>query len=168
MPIIKIELDGEELEFKIKPINRKVYINIVERYISKNNVYSIIDRAGIFSHIIKEPKMNRADWNEVPSSLLTRIQRSIEFYIESVEKKHKELRQLNLSKLVLQEELNDLYSFVKADEKEDWVCNAIIYKKDRIKEIDKMENEIKDSLNHLKQDDVIFDEKGIISYDIQT
>lgn len=168
MPIIKIEIDGEDLEFKIKPINRKVYIEIVNRYSSNNGVYSIIDRAGVFSHIIKEPKMNRADWNEVPSSLLTRIQRSIEFYIESVERENKELRQLSLSKFVLYEELNDLHTFIEVYEEEDWVCNAISYKEERIKEITKREKEISKNLEYLKQDNVVFDEKGIISYDIQT
>lgn len=168
MPIIKIEIDGEDLEFKIKPINKKVYLEIANRHSSNNGLYSIIDRAGVFSHIVKEPKMNRSDWNEVPSSLLTRIQRSIEFYIDSIERENKELRQLSLSKFVLQEELDDLYTFVDAYKEEDWVCNAISYKKERIKEITKREKEISNNLKYLRQDNVVFDEKGIVSYDIQT
>ena len=87
MPILKIEIDGEYLEFIIIPLNFVIYERIKLKYIRDG----FVDKAGFLSHIMKKPKMSRKEWGDVPSSILIRILKSIEYYIESIEEKQRTL-----------------------------------------------------------------------------
>ena len=66
MPILKIEIDGEYLEFIIIPLNFVIYERIKLKYIRDG----FVDKAGFLSHIMKKPKMSRKEWGDVPSSIL--------------------------------------------------------------------------------------------------
>ena len=164
MPIIKIEIDGEALEFKIIPLNNKIYNTIVERHIDNDG---FIDRPGLLAHIIKNPVMSRSDWGEIPSSMITRINRSIEHYIDSIDEKKRELRAIYMSIHVLDDEIDDLYRFLGNIDEDDWAWAAIKYKEDKINILKEKRDNIKKSLEFLEDDDVIFEENKEISYEVQ-
>lgn len=162
MPILKIEIDGESLEFVIIPLNFVIYERIKLKYIKKG----IIDKAGFLSHIIKTPKMSRKDWGDLPTSILIRILRSIEYYIESIEEKKRELRTIYMTLHVLEDEVDDLYR-VFNDDSDDWVWNAIKRKNHKIDELREKQNEIKTSLDLVAEDKVLFEEGKEVKYEIQ-
>ena len=164
MPIIKIEIDGEALEFKIIPLNSKIYNTIVERHVDNDG---FIDRPGLLAHIVKNPVMSRSDWGEIPSSMITRISRSIEHYIDSIDEKKRELRAIYMSIHVLDDEVDDLYRFLGNIDEDDWAWVAIKYKEDKIKILKEKRDNIKKSLEYLEDDDVIFEETKEISYEVQ-
>lgn len=165
MPILKIEIDGQELEFKIKPINKKIYKQIITKHMNFNTYF--LDRPGLVAHIVKEPKMNRSEWGDMPTSILTRIVRSFEHYVESIEKENVLLRQNSVLINVLDNELDDLYCFADSSDEDDWIWDAIKYRRERRDSLLEMNKEIERKLSLIKEDKVIFDEKGVISYDVQ-
>lgn len=164
MPVIKIEIDGEDLEFKIIPLNSKIYNTVVQRHVDSDG---FIDRPGLLSHIVKNPVMSRFDWGEVPSSMITRISRSIEHYIDSIDEKKKELRSIYMAINVLNDEIDDLYRFLGNVEDDDWAWNLINYKKDKVHILEEKRDNIRKSLEFLENDDVIFEENKEISYEVQ-
>lgn len=163
MPILKIEIDGEYLEFIIIPLNFVIYERIKLKYI-KNG---FVDKAGFLSHIMKKPKMSRKEWGDVPSSILIRILKSIEYYIESIEEKQRTLRQIYMELHVLEDEVDDLYR-VFNDEPDDWVWNAIRRKDDKIKKLNEEKKEIETSLEMVKENKALFEEDKEVNYEIQS
>ena len=163
MPILKIEIDGEYLEFIIIPLNFVIYERIKLKYI-KNG---FVDKAGFLSHIMKKPKMSRKEWGDVPSSILIRILKSIEYYIESIEEKQRTLRQIYMELHVLEDEVDDLYR-VFNDEPDDWVWNAIRRKDDKIKTLNQEKKEIEISLEMIKENKALFEEGKEVNYEIQS
>lgn len=163
MPILKILIDDEETEFKIIPLNKTINFSLLKRHRTKDG---FIDRPGYLSHVVKDPKMNRKDWANLPSSMITKIMRNIDYYIESVFLKEKELRTLYVQIGVFEDEIDDLFRYL-SDDSDDWAWN-------RIKKIEQLVNDRKEekdriekSLNLLKDDLVIFEEGKEIDYDVQ-
>lgn len=163
MPILKIEIDGEYLEFIIIPLNFVIYERIKLKYIRDG----FVDKAGFLSHIMKKPKMSRKEWGDVPSSILIRILKSIEYYIESIEEKQRTLRQIYMELHVLEDEVDDLYR-VFNDEPDDWVWNAIRRKDDKIKKLNEEKKEIETSLEMIKENKALFEEDKEVNYEIQS
>lgn len=163
MPILKIEIDGEYLEFIIIPLNFVIYERIKLKYIRDG----FVDKAGFLSHIMKKPKMSRKEWGDVPSSILIRILKSIEYYIESIEEKQRTLRQIYMELHVLEDEVDDLYR-VFNDEPDDWVWNAIRRKDDKIKKLNEEKKEIETSLDMIKENKALFEEDKEVNYEIQS
>lgn len=163
MPILKIEIDGEYLEFIIIPLNFVIYERIKLKYIRDG----FVDKAGFLSHIMKKPKMSRKEWGDVPSSILIRILKSIEYYIESIEEKQRTLRQIYMELHVLEDEVDDLYR-VFNDEPDDWVWNAIRRKDDKIKTLNQEKKEIETSLEMIKENKALFEEGKEVNYEIQS
>lgn len=164
MPIIKIEIDGEELEFKVIPLNSKIYNTIVGRHVDNDG---LIDRPGLLAHIVKNPVMSRSDWGNIPTSIITRITRSIEHYIDSIDEKKKELRAIYMSIHVLDDEIDDLLKFLGNIEKDEWAWNAIKYKEEKVNILKEKRDKIKKSLEYLEKDDVVFEETKEINYEVQ-
>lgn len=162
MPILKIEIDGESLEFVIIPLNFVIHERIKLKYIKKG----FLDKAGFISHIIKTPKMSRKEWGDIPTSILIRILRSVEYYVESIEEKKRELRTIYMKLHVLEDEVDDLYR-VFNDDPDDWVWNAIKKKNNSIDMLNEKKNEIKKSLDLVADDKVLFEEGKEVSYDVQ-
>lgn len=163
MPILKIPIDGEDFEFKILPINKVVEFNIKKRYSNKEG---IIDRAGFLSHIVKEPKMTKSDWNELPVSLITRIMRTVEYYTESIFYKQKELRKIYTQINVFEDEIDDMFRFLE-NGTDDWAWMRIRGLEREIESLKKEKEKIEKSLEYLKDDKVIFEEGKEIDYDVQ-
>ena len=111
--------------------------------------------------------MSRSDWGEIPSSMITRISRSIEHYINSIDEKKRELRAIYMSIHVLDDEIDDLYRFLGNIDEDDWAWAAIKYKEDKINILKEKRDNIKKSLEYLEDDDVIFEETKEISYEVQ-
>ena len=162
MPILKIEIDGESLEFVIIPLNFVIHERIKLKYIKKG----FLDKAGFLSHIVKTPKMSRKEWGDIPTSILIRILRSVEYYVESIEEKKRELRTIYMKLHVLEDEVDDLYR-VFNDDPDDWVWNAIKKKNDSIDMLNEKKDEIKKSLELVADDKVLFEEGKEVSYDVQ-
>lgn len=163
MPILKIPIDEEDFEFKIMPINKVIEMNIAKRHMTKDG---FLDRAGYLAHIVKEPKMSRRDWNELPVSLITRIMRNIDYYVESVFYKQKELRILYTKIGVLEEEVDDLFRFLE-NGTDDWAWNRIRALENKIDELKDEKEKIEKSLEFLKDDKVIFEEGLEVDFDVQ-
>ena len=163
MPILKILIDDEETEFKIIPLNKTMNLSLLKRHSDKDN---LIDRPGYLSHVIKDPKMSRRDWAELPSSMITKIMRNIDYYIESVFLKEKELRTLYMQISVFEDELDDLFRYL-TDDSDDWAWNRVKRIEQLIDEKKEKTNQIERSLNLLKDDIVIFEEGKEIDYDVQ-
>lgn len=163
MPILKILIDDEETEFKIIPVNSKIYLKLTQKYSNRDG---IIDRAGFLSYIIKEPKMNRNDWGKLPTSMITKIIRNIEYYIESISYRQKELRSLFVQINVLEDELDDLFRYLN-DDTDDWAWNRVKQIENVLEELKDKKNKIEKSLEALKTDKVIFEEGKEIDYDVQ-
>lgn len=164
MPIIKIELDGDPLEFKVIPLNSKIYNTVVQRHVNNEG---FIDRPGLLAHIVKNPVMSRSDWGEVPSSMITRISRSIEHYIDSIDEKKRELREIYMAIHVLDDEIDDLYRFLGNIEDDDWAWGLIKNKEGKINILKDKRDNIRKSLEYLEDDNVIFEETKEISYEVQ-
>ena len=163
MPILKISIDGENFEFKIMPINRIIKANIAKRYSDKDYW---LDRPGFLSHIVREPKMTRKEWGNVPTSLITRIIRSINHYTDSVFYKKNELRRLYVQINVFEDEIDDLYRFLQ-DGSDDWAWERIRGLEKEVDFLKEEKNKIEKSLNDLNEDKVIFEEGKEIDYDVQ-
>ena len=163
MPILKIPIDGEDSEFKILPLNKTIQLSILKRYSDRDG---LIDRPGFLAHVVKEPKMNRRDWAELPSSLITRIMRSINHYVESVFYKQQELRRLYTRINVFEEERDDLFRFLE-NGTDDWAWNRIRGLEREINILKEEKEKIENSLEYLKNDEVIFEEGKDINYEIQ-
>lgn len=163
MPILKIPIDGEDTEFKIMPLNKVIQLNIMKRHTNKNG---LVDRGGFLSHVVKEPKMSRKDWNELPTSLITRIMRTIEHYIENVFYKQRDLRRISTQINVFEEEVDDMFRFLE-NGSDDWAWARVRGLQRQIEDLDKQKEKIEKSLRYLKEDKVIFEEGKEIDYDVQ-
>ena len=163
MPILKILIDDEETEFKIIPINNKIHLNLLRRYSDKDG---FVDRAGFLSHIIKEPKMNKNDWSQIPVSMITKIMRNVEYYVESITLEQQKLRVLYTQINVLEDELDDLFRYL-GDDSDDWAWNRIKQLESFIEELKEKKIKIEKSLEALKSDKVIFEEGKEVNYDVQ-
>lgn len=163
MPILKILIDDEETEFKIIPLNKTINFSLLKRHRTKDG---FIDRPGYLAHVVKDPKMNRKDWANLPSSMITKIMRNIDYYIESVFLKEKELRTLYVQIGVFEDEIDDLFRYL-SDDSDDWAWNRIKKIEQLIKDRKEERDRIEKSLNLLKDDLVIFEEGKEIDYDVQ-
>lgn len=163
MPILKIPIDGEDFEFKILPLNKIIHLSILKRYSDKDG---IVDRPGFLAHVVKEPKMNRRDWDNLPSSLITRIMRNIDYYVESVFYKQQELRRLYTRINVFEEEVDDLFRFLE-NGTDDWAWTRIRGLEREIDILKEEKENIENSLNYLKEDKVIFEEGKEIDFNVQ-
>lgn len=158
MPILKIKIDEEYLEFKIIPINKKILTSIFLRL--------KVDRLGFLAHTIKSPKMTREEWGELPSSIITRLIRSIKYYAETIEEKEQELRNISVNIRVLNDEIDDLYQYLPNDNDE-WVWEEIKRKQSTIDVFSTQKKELQNSLESLKNDKVVFEEGKEVNYDVQ-
>ena len=158
MPILKIRIDEEFLEFKIIPINKKILSSIFLRL--------KVDRIGFLAHTIKKPKMTREEWGEIPTPIITRLIRSIRYYAETIEEKEQELRNISVNIRVLNDEIDDLYQYLPNDDDE-WAWKEIKEKQKIIDIFETQKKELENSLDDLKNDKVIFDENKEVNYDVQ-
>ena len=163
MPILKILIDDEETEFVIIPINFKIQAKLYQRYSDGDG---FVDRPGFLSHIVKEPKMSRKDWGGLPVSLITKIMRNIDYYIESIIEKEKELRTLYMQINVLEDELDDLFRYL-GDDSDDWVWDRVKKIESLIEKLKNESKQIEKSLDLVKSDKVIFEKGKEIDYDVQ-
>lgn len=163
MPILKILIDDEETEFVIIPINLKIQSKLYQRY---SDADGFVDRPGFLSHIVKEPKMSRKDWGGLPVSLITKIMRNVDYYIESIVEKENELRTLYMQINVLEDELDDLFRYL-GDDSDDWVWDRVKKIKSLIEKLKNESKQIEKSLDLVKSDKVIFEKGKEIDYDVQ-
>ena len=163
MPILKILIDDEEAEFRILPINRKIWFRIIGKY---TDIDGIVDRPGFLSYVVKEPKMTKMDWSRLPVSMITKIMRNIDYYIDSIIEKEKELRTLYVQINVYEDELDDLLRFI-TDKGDDWAWDRVKEIENNISGLEEKKNQIEKSLESLKEDKVIFEEGKEIDYDVQ-
>lgn len=167
MPILKIRIDDVDTEFKIIPLNKKINWKIQDRhsnYVGDGVV--LLDRAGYLSHVVKEPKMSRNDWDNIPVSLIDKIIRNIDAYIESIHLKENALRGYYMSINVYETELDDLYRYLEEDT-EDWIWDRIKTIEKNIKSLCEERDKIEKSLDFVKSDEVIYEEGKDINYDVQ-
>lgn len=167
MPILKIRIDDVDTEFKIIPLNKKINWKIQDRhsnYVGDGVV--LLDRAGYLSHVVKEPKMSRNDWDNIPVSLIDKIIRNIDAYIESIHLKENALRGYYMSINVYETELDDLYRYLEEDT-EDWIWDRIKTIEKNIKSLCEERDKIEKSLEFVKSDEVIYEEGKDINYDVQ-
>ena len=163
MPVLKIRIDDEDTEFRIIPINQKIYLTIMNKYTDKDG---FVDRPGFLSHIIKEPNMSRKDWEKIPSSMITKILRNVEYYNESVFLKEKELRDLYTQINVYEDELDDLFRYL-TDDTDDWAWTRVKKLEVIINNLKEERDNVRKSLEFLKDDMVVFEEGKEIDYDVQ-
>ena len=163
MPVLKIRIDDEDTEFRVISINQKIYLTIMNKYTDKDG---IVDRAGFLSHIIKEPSMSRKDWEKIPSSMITKILRNVEYYNESVFLKEKELRDLYTQINVYEDELDDLFRYL-TDDTDDWAWTRVKKLEVIIDNLKEERDNVRKSLEFLKDDMVVFEEGKEIDYDVQ-
>lgn len=164
VPILKILIDDEETEFRILPLNKLIMNNIMNRYVNNDG---IIDRPGFLSHVVKAPKLSRKEWANLPSSMITKIMRNITYYTDSVFKKEMELRTLSTQMKVCEDELDDLFRYL-SDDTDDWAWDRVNKLEEIIDNLKDKINKINNSLEHLKEDKVIFEEGKEIDYDVQS
>ena len=163
MPVLKIRIDDEDTEFRVISINQKIYLTIMNKYTDKDG---FVDRPGFLAHIIKEPKMSRKDWENIPSSMITKIMRNVEYYNESVFLKEKELRDLYTQINVYEDELDDLFRYL-TDDTDDWAWSRVKDLEVLIDNLKDKKDNVKRSLDLLKDDMVIFEEGKEINYELQ-
>lgn len=163
MPVLKIRIDDEDTEFRVISINQKIYLTIMNKYTDKDG---FVDRPGFLAHIIKEPKMSRKDWENIPSSMITKIMRNVEYYNESVFLKEKELRDLYTQINVYEDELDDLFRYL-TDDTDDWAWSRVKDLEVLIDNLKDKKDNVKRSLELLKDDMVIFEEGKEINYELQ-
>ena len=163
MPILKILIDDEETEFKIIPLNKRIQLDLLQRYSDKDG---FIDRPGFLSHIIKDPKMSKNDWAQLPTSMITKIMRNVDYYIESITLRQIQLRSLYTQINVLEDELDDLFRYL-GDDTDDWAWNRVNKIEKMIEDLKEKKQNIEKSLEALKEDKVIFEEGKEIDYDVQ-
>ena len=166
MPLLKIRIDDEDVEFKIIPVNRKINKQLWTRFSHKEDGFLIWERGRYLSHVIKEPKMNIKDWESLPSSMIDKIIRNIDAYIEAVDYQEKVLRNYQMNLTVYEKEVDDLYRYLQEDS-EDWVWDRIVTIEKNIDKIkDEMDKIIK-SLESVKSDYVLFEKGKEVMYDVQ-
>lgn len=166
MPILKIKIDDEDVEFVISPINKKINNKISEKFIKKENDFLALDRAGYLSYVIKKPKMSRKDWGNVSVSMIDKIIRNINAYIESIDYEEKKLRELHIHISVYEKELDDLYRYMQEDS-EDWVWNRIKIIERNIDNLKEEIDKIEKSLDYVKSDYVIYENGKELDFDVQ-
>lgn len=166
MPILKIRVDDVDTEFRITPVNGKINLNILNKYTKNIDGVYILDRPGYLSYIVKEPKMNRKDWSKIPSSLITKIIRSVDAYIESITLKEKDLRDCYVRINVYESELDDLYRYL-GDNSDDWVWDRIKTIEKNINILKEEKEKIEKSLDYVKSDYAIYEEGKDINYEFQ-
>ena len=163
MPILRILIDDTETEFKILPINRKIRFRIITKY---TDIDGIIDRPGFLSYIVKEPKMTKMDWASLPTSMITKIMRNIDYYIDSITEKEKELRILYMQINVYEDELDDLLRYMN-EESDTWTWKRISEIETNLSKLKNKKKEIEKSLEGLKSDKMIFEDGKEMTYNVQ-
>ena len=167
LPILLIRVDDISTEFHIIPLNYSLNEALKVKYTHKKDGFLVFDRGGYLSHVIKAPKMNKKDWENLPSSIITKIIRNIDYYIKSITEKEKELRTLYMQINVYEDEVDDLFRYVDESETDDWVWKRIDDVKKMIEELEKKRDRIKRSLEYVKSDAVVFEKDKEVDYDVQ-
>ena len=163
MPILKILIDDEEVEFKIIPINTKIRLRLFEKYSDKDG---FVDRPGFLAHIVKEPKMGKKDWERLPVSMITKIMRNVKHYTETIDYREKRLRTLVTQINVIEDEIDDLFRYLGEDS-DDWAWNRVKHLENVSEKLKEDKKQIENSLEYLKSDKVLFEEGKEIDYDVQ-
>lgn len=166
MPLLKIKIDDEDVEFRIIPINKKINEKIWLRFSHMENQFLIRDRSGYLSHVVKEPRMSVKEWDRLPVSMIDKIIRNINAYIESIYLEEKKLRNYQMNLSVYEEEADDLYRYLQEDV-EDWVWDRIKVIEKNIDDIKQKMKKIENSLEYVKSDYVLFEKGKDIDYDVQ-
>lgn len=167
MPILKIRIDDVDTEFKIIPLNKKINWKIQEKFSNyMGDGVLLLDRAGYLSHVIKEPKMTKLEWEKVPVSLIDKIIRNIDAYIDSIYLKESSLRGFATSITVYEAELDNLYRYLEEDT-EDWIWDRIQTIEKNIKTLKEEKSKIEKSLDYVKSNYVVYEEGKEVSYDVQ-
>ena len=166
MPLLKIKIDDEDVEFRIIPINKKINNTIWMKFFHREGDYVVKERGRYLAHIVKEPKMNPQEWENLPTSMLTKIIRNIDAYIESIELEERKLRNLQMNLSVYEKEADDLYRYLQEDV-EDWVWERIKIIEKNIDDIRENMKKIENSLEYVKSDYVLFEEGKEVNYDVQ-
>lgn len=163
MPLLRIEIDGEYLEFKIIPINTKIRFYLLEKYTHDG----LIDRPGFMAHVVREPKMSRKDWGKLPSSTLTKVMRVITAYCDSIVYRQKEIRDYKMYIRILEEEIDEMFEYTDYNS-DDWVWDTIKKKQKRLEWFEDTLKQREMSLKYLKEDKVLFEEDKEVDYDVQS
>ena len=163
---MKIKIDDEDVEFRIIPVNKKINASLWKRFSHVEGDFIIKERGGYLAHVVKEPKMNSREWESLPVSMLDKIIRNINAYIDSIFLAEKRLRNLYMNLDVYEKEEDDLYRYLQ-DDSEDWIWRRIKKIEEHIERIKKDMKRIEDSLEYVKSDYVLFEEGKEIDFDVQ-
>ena len=166
MPILLIRIDDISTEFQIIPLNLALNEAMKQKYTHKKDGFLVFDRGGYLSHVVKAPKMSKNDWENLTTSMLTKIIRNIDYYVRSITEKEKELRMLYMQINVYEDEVDDLFRYIEYDS-EDWIWNRIDTIREIISDLEKKRNNIKKSLEYVKSDKVVFEKDKEVNYEIQ-
>lgn len=166
MPLLKIKIDDEDVEFRIIPINKKINFALWTRFSHKEGDFIIRERGNYLSHIVKEPKMTSKEWESLPVSMLDKIIRNIDAYIESIFLAEKRLRNLYMNLDVYEKEADDLYRYLQ-DDTDDWIWRRIQKIEAHTDKIKKEMKKIEDSLEYVKSDYVLYEKGKEIDFDVQ-
>lgn len=167
MPLLKIKIDDEDVEFRIIPVNKKINDRIWMKFLrNEGNEYWIKERGRYLNHVVKEPKMSIKEWESLPTSMIDKIIRNIEAYIKAIDIQEMRLRNLQMNLTVYEKEADDLYRYLQEDV-EDWVWERIKTIEKNIEIIKKEMKKIEDSLEYVKSDYVLFEKGKEVNYDVQ-
>lgn len=166
MPLLKIKIDDEDVEFRIIPLNKKINNVIWSRFSYEDEGFIFQERGRYLAHVVKEPKMNIKEWESLPSSMIDKIIRNIKAYIDSIEYSEQKLRNLSMNLSVYEKEADDLYRYLQEDV-EDWVWDRIKVIERNIDEIRDEMNKLEKSLDYVKSDYVLFEKDKEVDYDVQ-
>lgn len=166
MPLLKIKIDDEDVEFRIIPVNKKINNTIWRRFTYEDEGFLFRERGRYLAHVVKEPKMNPNDWEGLPSSMIDKIIRNIDAYINSIDLEEKRLRNLQMNLDVYEKEADDLYRYLQEDV-EDWVWDRIKKIEKNIERIREQMTQIEKSLEYVKSDYVLFEKGKEVNYDVQ-
>lgn len=166
MPILLIRIDDISTEFKIIPLNLALNETMKMKYTHKKDGFLVFDRGGYLARVIKEPKMNKKDWEDLPTSIITKIIRNIDYYVKSITEKEKELRTLFMQINVYEDEVDDLFRYIEY-ESDDWVWTRIDKIREIIEDLEEKRDKIKKSLDYVKSDKVVFEKDKEVDYDVQ-
>lgn len=166
MPLLKIKIDDEDVEFRIMPLNRKISSSLWKRFSHVDSGFVVRERGNYLSHVVKEPKMSSKEWENLPVSMLDKIIRNIDAYIESIFLAEKRLRNLYMNLNVYEQEADDLYRYLQ-DDSEDWIWERIKKIEEHVEKIREEMKRIEDSLEYVKSDYVLYENGKEIDFDVQ-
>ena len=166
MPLLKIKIDDEDVEFRIIPINKKINNQIWSKFCHTEGDFLIQERGRYLAHVGKEPRMSSKEWEHLPVSMIDKIIRNINAYIESIYLSEVKLRNYYMNLSVYEKEVDDLYRYLQEDV-EDWVWERIKTIEEKIEEIKEKMNKLEKSLEYVKSDYVLFEKGKEVDYDVQ-